>query len=139
MPWDPAEGWTKLRDEVQQAFVEHAAQYYDGIDQLEIGRWVADPTELSEMKTLRYGNVYQVDLALTRMGPLRPALGFGGYRTPVPGYFITGGGTHPGPSVSGIPGQQAARVVARALQKDERLRHAPSPRVASPVPVAAAR
>jgi phytoene dehydrogenase-like protein len=125
MPWDPPQGWPALRSEVEQAFVSHAAEYYDGIEQLEIGRWVADPTEINEAKSLRFGNVYQVDLAPTRMGPLRPALGFGGYKTPVPGYFITGGGTHPGPSVSGIPGQQAARVVARALAKDDRLRHPP--------------
>src|SRR5262249_8084608 len=134
MPWDPPQGWPKLRSKVEKAFVAHAAQYYDGIEQLEIGRWVADPTEINEAKSLRFGNVYQADLAPTRMGPLRPALGFGGYKTPVPGYFITGGGTHPGPSVSGIPGQQAARVVARALAKDDRLRHPPTYGFATHVP-----
>lgn len=134
MPWDPPQGWASLKPQVERAFAAHAAEYYDGIEELEIGRWVADPTEISEAKSLRFGNVYQVDLCLTRMGPLRPALGFGGYRTPVPGYFITGGGSHPGPSVSGIPGQQAARVVARSLAKDERLRHPPAARFGSTAP-----
>ena len=125
MPWDPPQGWAELKGEVERAFVSRAAEYYDGIEELEIGRWVADPTEISELKSLRYANVYQADLSIMRMGPLRPALGFGGYATPVPGYFITGGGTHPGPSVSGIPGQQAARVVERSLAAAE-ASHRPS-------------
>lgn len=61
------------------------------------------------------GNPYYVDLLLARSGPLRPALGLGGYRTPVPGLFLTGGGTHPGPSVSGIPGQLAARKALESI------------------------
>ncbi len=30
------------------------------------------------------GNVYHVDPVAWRLGPLRPAFGFGGYETPVP-------------------------------------------------------
>jgi hypothetical protein len=36
----------------------------------------------------------------------------------VPGMYITGAGTHPGPSVSGIPGQQAARTIIRDCRRD---------------------
>ena len=131
MPWDPPGGWGELKGEVERAFVARAAEYYEGIEDLEIGRWVADPTEISESKGLRYGNVYQADLSLMRLGPLRPALGFGGYATPVPGYYITGGGTHPGPSVSGIPGQQAARVVLRGLGSPGSAGVSAAPRVTS--------
>jgi phytoene dehydrogenase-like protein len=56
------------------------------------------------------GNIYHLD------APLRPALGSGGYRTPVPGLFLTGSGTHPSGGISGIPGQLAACTVLRSLR-----------------------
>jgi phytoene dehydrogenase-like protein len=111
LPHEPPGGWPTFKAIVAEAFVAQAASYYDGIEELEIGRAVETPEEISARTGVRNGNVYHVDVTLTRVGPLRPALGFGGYRTPVPGFYITGAGTHPGPSVSGIPGQQAARVI----------------------------
>ncbi|HWF56136.1 MAG TPA: NAD(P)/FAD-dependent oxidoreductase [Solirubrobacteraceae bacterium] len=117
LPHHPPGGWPSAKATVEQAFVAHAARYFDGIEQLEIGRAVETPEEISDRTGVRNGNVYHVDVTLTRLGPLRPALGFGGYRTPVPGLYITGAGTHPGPSVSGIPGQQAARTILRDVRR----------------------
>jgi phytoene dehydrogenase-like protein len=114
-PHNPEGGWAAAKDSFARDFVDHAGHYYEGIEALEIGRAVETPEEISERTGVRDGNVYHVDVSLGRLGPLRPARGFGGYRTPVPGYYITGAGTHPGPSVSGIPGQQAARTVLRDL------------------------
>jgi phytoene dehydrogenase-like protein len=92
--------------------------YYDGIEELEIGRWVESPPEMTERTNVPNGNVYHVDMTLARMGPLRPALGFGGYRMPVRGLYLSGAGAHPGPSVSGLPGQQAARALLSDLKRD---------------------
>lgn len=117
--WVPHEapgGWEAFKATTEKAFMDHVVQYYDGVEELEIGRWVESPDEITARTRIRNANVYHVDMSLTRMGPLRPALGFGGYRTPLPGMYITGAGTHPGPSVSGIPGQQAARTVLRDLR-----------------------
>jgi phytoene dehydrogenase-like protein len=118
LPHNPPGGWPAFKDTVDRAFVAHAASYYGGVESLEIGRAVETPEEISARTGVRNGNVYHVDVTLTRLGPMRPALGFGGYRTPVPGLYITGAGTHPGPSVSGIPGQQAARTLLRDLKRD---------------------
>ena len=46
---------------------------------------------------------------------MRPLLGFGGYRTPIPGLYLCGSGTHPGTGLTGGSGANAARVVADAL------------------------
>jgi phytoene dehydrogenase-like protein len=132
LPHDPPQGWNAFKRPVAEAFVAHARDYYDGIDELEIGRSVESPEDISARTGVRDGNVYHVDVSLTRIGPLRPALGFGGYKTPVPGMYITGAGTHPGPSVSGIPGQQAARTILRELKlgrgrRGERRRGSPRP------------
>jgi hypothetical protein len=74
-------------------------------------------------------------MSLLRLGPLRPALGFGGYRTPVPGFFITGAGTHPGASVSGIPGQQAARTLLKTFAAGDVPAAPPPARGEAPAPV----
>jgi phytoene dehydrogenase-like protein len=122
LPHEPPGGWDDYKEPTARAFVDHAAQYYDGIEELEIGRSVESPLDISARTGVRDGNVYHVDVTLTRVGPLRPALGFGGYKTPVHGMYITGAGTHPGPSVSGIPGQQAARTILRELRSGRRRR-----------------
>jgi phytoene dehydrogenase-like protein len=40
------------------------------------------------------------------------------FHTDIPGLFLTGATTHPGGSVSGRPGRNAARVVLRSLDRD---------------------
>lgn len=111
-PRHPPEGWgEELTARAGQGMVDAAAQYIDGLAELELGRFVEPWPVLAERTRVPNGNPYYVDLLLARNGPLRPALGLGGYKTPIAGLFLTGGGTHPGPSVSGVPGQLAARKV----------------------------
>jgi len=113
-PRNPPEGWDALAPRAARAVVDAAAQYVDGFD-LEIGRFVEPWTVLQERTRVPNGNPYYVDLLAQRNGPLRPAFGLGGYTTPVDGLFLTGGGTHPGPSVSGLPGQIAARKMLATM------------------------
>ena len=115
-PHAPHESWDTLADRAATELVAHAAAFYDGVEALEIGRHVEAWPQLTARTRVPDGNILHVDGTLLRQGPLRPAAGFGGYRTPVPGLFLTGAGTHPGGSVSGIPGQLAAREVARDLE-----------------------
>ncbi len=46
----------------------------------------------------------------------RPVLGHGDYRAPITGLYMCGAGTHPGGGVTGAPGHNAAKVVARDLR-----------------------
>lgn len=112
-PHDPPGGWDALTGPTGDAIVRHAAQYWDGLEDQIIARRYESSPQIAARTRVTDGNVYHVDLNLLRTGPLRPALGFGGYRTPLGGFYLTGGGTHPGPSVSGIPGQLAAREILR--------------------------
>ncbi|WP_254721775.1 hypothetical protein [Kovacikia minuta] len=38
------------------------------------------------------------------------------YKTPIEGLFLTGAGTHPGGSISGMPGRNCARVFLKSEQ-----------------------
>ena len=51
------------------------------------------------------------DRSIAFSGEQRPVPGWASHRMPIPGLWQTGGTTHPGGSVTGIPGRNAARVV----------------------------
>jgi phytoene dehydrogenase-like protein len=114
-PQRPHRDWDALAGEAADAMVAFAGRFYDGIERLEIGRHHEAWLQMSARTRVPEGNILHVDGTLLRQGPLRPARGFGGYRTPVPGLYLTGAGTHPGGSVSGIPGQLAAVALAEDM------------------------
>jgi phytoene dehydrogenase-like protein len=114
-PQRPHRDWESLAPEAADQLIAHAESFYDGIATLEIGRHYEAWPALAARTRVPDGNILHVDGGLLRQGPLRPARGFGGYRTPVRGLYLTGAGTHPGGSVSGLPGQLAAGVVARDM------------------------
>lgn len=45
----------------------------------------------------------------------RPAAGYAGHRTGIDGVYLTGAGTNPGPSISGLPGRACARALLTDL------------------------
>ena len=51
-------------------------------------------------------------------GVLRPAPGWASHRMPIPGLYQTGGTTHPGGSITGAPGRNAAIVLLHDLGHD---------------------
>jgi len=51
-------------------------------------------------------------------GPLRPAPGWASHRMPIEGLYQTGGTTHPGGSITGAPGRNAAVVLLHDLGED---------------------
>lgn len=83
-PINPREGWDKIRDEIAQTIITQSDHYYEGLEELEIARRPLGMIELEERFGLLDGNIYHVDPTITRFGPLKPALGFAGYSTPVP-------------------------------------------------------
>jgi phytoene dehydrogenase-like protein len=113
-PYRPEAGWAAVKAVAADAIAAQAAEYYDGIEDLEIGRQVLTNEDIGERVHATGGNITHVDMVLGRAGPGRPARGFGGFRTPVDGLFLSGAGTHPGGGITGAPGYNAAREVLRA-------------------------
>jgi phytoene dehydrogenase-like protein len=119
-PSDPTVGWEVARDQITDRLLEHAENYYEGLEELEIGRRALALPDIEERFHAIDGSVYHVDPVLTRFGPTKPAIGFGGYKTPVPGLFLTGSGTHPVAGISGMPGQNAARTMLKLFAKEDK-------------------
>jgi len=112
-PYQPEGGWDSVKEEFGRSVAAQAALYYDGIEEFEIGRQVLSNEDIGNLVHSTGGNITHVDMTLGRAGPFRPARGFGGYRTPVDGLFLSGAGTHPGGGITGGPGYVAARELLR--------------------------
>lgn len=117
-PMHPERPWSEVRDEIGDRVLKECAEVYEGLDTLEIGRRVFHVSDLEERFHVPDGNVYHVEPAAARFGPLRPAQGFGAYETPVDGLWISGAGTHPTGGISGIPGYVASQTFIRRHARD---------------------
>ncbi len=117
---DAREGWSpELKDTTMRSVLSQVSEFYEGFDD-EVGRFVETPREREVRLHVVNGCVTHIDFAAMRTGANRPATGFGGSKEAVPGLFFGGAGAHPGGGVSGIPGQIAAKRVARALKRGSR-------------------
>jgi phytoene dehydrogenase-like protein len=122
IPNDPHVGWEKAREQITQTVISQTDHYYEGLEDLEIARRPLALPDIEERFFALDGTVYHTDPLVSRMGPTKPAAGFAGYRTPVPGLFLTGSGTHPVAGISGMPGQNAARTMLKEFRREDRRR-----------------
>lgn len=77
------------------------------------------PLDLEARNPHNYmGSCHGGELSPDQSGLNRPAPGYAHYRMPVQGLYQTGATTHPGGSVSGRPGRNAARVMLSDLGVD---------------------
>jgi phytoene dehydrogenase-like protein len=113
IPVTPSVPWEDVRDKVGDSVLRDCALYYKGLDSLEIDRTVLGGPDIETRFNAPAGNVYHVDPLITRFGPMKPAVGFGAYRTPVQGLYLSGAGTHPVGGVCALPGKLAAQTVLR--------------------------
>ena len=73
-------------------------------------RDIVGPYEMEHEYGLVGGNIFHGELSLEQLFHMRPAPGYGDYRTPVGGLYYGSSATHAGGGVCGIPGWQAARA-----------------------------
>ncbi len=107
--------------DVKEAFADRTFQvieeYAPGFTNAVIGRDVLSPLDLERIFGLTGGNIFHGAMGLDQLFWLRPAAGWSGHRTPVPGLYLCGSGAHPGGGVLGAPGRNAAGVVIKDLKR----------------------
>jgi beta-carotene ketolase (CrtO type) len=104
-------GWTdELKNQVADRVVNKLADYSPNLKNSIIARRVESPAELGERLGAYKGNYYHIDMTLDQMIFFRPLPEIANYKTPIDALFLTGAGTHPGGSISGMPGRNCARV-----------------------------
>jgi beta-carotene ketolase (CrtO type) len=108
-------GWTDaLKHQVADRVLAKLTDYSPNLKHSIIARRVESPAELGQRLGAYRGNYYHVDMSLEQMVFLRPLPEIANYQTPIDGLFLTGAGTHPGGSISGMPGRNCARVFLRS-------------------------
>ncbi len=93
------------------AVIEHHAP---GFSELVLHRQVHTPRALEAKFGLWRGDIFHGRMSLDQLWAARPVLGMGSYRTPVPGLWLCGAGTHPGGGVTGAPGHNCASAILRS-------------------------
>ena len=110
-------GWTdELKNRTADNVINKLAEYAPNIKDSTIARRVESPAELGERLGSYKGNYYHLDMTLDQMIFLRPLPEIANYTTPVANLYLTGAGTHPGGSISGMPGRNCARVFLQRQQ-----------------------
>ncbi len=111
-------GWTDdLKHKVADRVIDKLAEYAPNLKQSIIARHVESPAELGERLGAYKGNYYHIDMTLEQMVFFRPLPELANYKTPIDGLYLTGAGTHPGGSISGMPGRNCARVFLHANRR----------------------
>ena len=107
-------GWTdELKNKVADNVINKLAEYAPNLKNSIIARRVESPAELGERLGSYKGNYYHLDMSLDQMIFLRPLPEIANYTTPIKNLYLTGAGTHPGGSISGMPGRNCAKVFLR--------------------------
>lgn len=110
-PVEPVGGWDKWRGEAERRLEEKVAEAAPDFKRLQIGTFVETAQDLAARTGAENGCIYHIDNLPTRIGPIRPAAGAGGYRTVIDGLYLGSASCHPGGGVSGLPGKHCADVV----------------------------
>lgn len=110
--WERPAEKEAFADIVIEAVTRHAPNFKGAI----LGRQVLSPLDLEQRFGLIDGDIFHGQLGLGQLFSARPVLGAANYRMPVPGLYLCGSGAHPGGGVTGVPGMNAAREIAKDLK-----------------------
>jgi phytoene dehydrogenase-like protein len=112
--------WDELKEEVAAANLEHLRRFAPNLtDDTILAQVVKSPLDLERQNQHNWhGSCHGGDMGIAQTGTLRPAPGWASHRTPIAGLYQTGATTHPGGSVSGGPGRNAAQVLLHDFGRD---------------------
>ncbi len=109
--------WDAIKEEVAAGNLAQLRRYAPNLtDRTILASRIESPLDLERFNAHNWhGSCHGGDMSLAQSGTLRPVLGWAQHRMPIPGLYQTGATTHPGGSVSGGPGRNAATVMLRDL------------------------
>jgi len=109
-----ADKWPEKREAFGDAVVDTLSEYCPGLKESILYRQVLTPWDMEQQVGLTEGNIFQGELSLEQLMFLRPAPGWGRYRTPIENLWMCGSGVHPGGGIMGSPGELAAKSLLAA-------------------------
>jgi len=113
-PYTLAEGeWDGIREQVADRAIEQLGGFFPELPDSILHREVLTPLDLERRLGISGGHALHGEMAFDQLFTLRPVRGWADYRTPVPGLYLCGAGTHPGGGVTGANGRNCAREALR--------------------------
>jgi phytoene dehydrogenase-like protein len=111
VPYSLAQGdWDSRRDEVRKLALDSLARFCSNIDTAVIDAQVLGPPDIEKKVGLTGGHIFQGECLPPYMWDKRLTA-----RTPIQGFYLCGACTHPGGSVIGANGRNAAMAVLKDL------------------------
>jgi phytoene dehydrogenase-like protein len=120
-PWELREGgpeaWDEVKGEYAQTVLERWRGYATGVEEEQIvGRYVASPLDIERrMPSMRHGDWNHGEMTQDQLGVFRPFHEYPPYRTAFENVYLCGSSTHPGGSIGGACGYNAAGAIAADL------------------------
>ncbi|MBM3528998.1 MAG: NAD(P)/FAD-dependent oxidoreductase [Alphaproteobacteria bacterium] len=119
-PYDLKDGpqqWDAIKDRVADANLAFLRRFTKSLaDGRILARVVESPLDLERRNPHNWrGSCHGGAQNAAQAAALRPAPGWAQHRMPIPGLYQTGATTHPGGSISGGPGRNAAAVMLKDL------------------------
>jgi phytoene dehydrogenase-like protein len=115
-----ATSWDDEREVIADRIVHQLGEFFPNLPGSILHREVLSPLDLERRLALTGGHHLHGDMSPDQLYFLRPVRGYADYRTPVPGLYLCGAGTHPGGGVTGANGRNAAHVIIRDARKGHR-------------------
>ena len=121
--YDPGGGparWGAVKDELINRQLETLRRHAPNFtDEVIFERLVKSPLDIEQQnRHMVHGAPHGGDRGIGFTGAQRPVPGWAQHRMPIPGLYQTGGTTHPGGSITGAPGRNAAWVLLGDLGRD---------------------
>ena len=109
--------WASLKEHRKDVLLDHLRRFCpEFTDDVVEASMVKGPYDFEAANPhMIRGSWHGGDRSITYAGPNRPVPGWASHRTPLPGLYQTGGTTHPGGSITGGPGRNAAQVLLADL------------------------
>ncbi len=121
VPWLDGD-WDTLKHEVAEENFEAMRRAAPNMTRdVVLAELVKSPADIERQNAhMWHGTIHGGDRCYANDGPRRPAPGWAQHRMPIPGLYQTGATTHPGGSITGAPGRNAAIVLLEDLGQDPR-------------------
>ena len=113
-------GWDVVKARHAKRQLEHLRLSAPGFtDDVILAQLVKSPADYEQLNPhMVHGAFHGGDRGVAQTGSLRPVPGWASHRMPIAGLYQTGATTHPGGSITGAPGRNAAIVLLHDLGHD---------------------
>ena len=117
LPGTGPDGWEARKEAFADRLITTIRRFCpDFTDDVILKRLTKSPVDIEAANPhMINGAPHGGDRSVAYSGDQRPVPGWAAHRLPIPGLWQTGGTTHPGGSVTGIPGRNAARVILQDI------------------------